>query len=539
MTLSYPPRELWPERPYHLPELSYPETLNACNELLDRRIEEGHGTAPAIYFNDTVLTYADVLQRVTEVAAMLREQGIQPGDRILLRLFNRPHFITTWFAVLRLGAVVVATAPPLKHRELNAIIESAAPKLVISEPDLWEEIEKLNPSSARFLDITNCVGGVRRGESGGVVVNEIPCVPLPKDTLAILAYTSGSTGTPKGCMHSHADLLAVCDTYARYVLQPMHSDRFGGHPTMAFVYGLGGLLLFPFRFGASTVLLDKFTPEALAQTIQRRQVTIAFCAPTSVRMMMNNCPNLRNAVASLRYAITAGETLPSSVYQAWRETTGVEVLDGIGTTETLHMFISSRPGRSRAGATGEVIPGYEAMVVDENNFQPLADGQPGLLAVRGPTGCRYLNLPDRQQQYVRNGWNLPGDIYIRDSDGYFHYQCRNDDLIISGGINIAGPEIEGVLLEHPAVAEVAVIASPDDVRGMIPKAVIVLRPGFNPTEDLKKEIQTRVQSELASYKCPRKVDFVPELPKTTTGKIRRTELRRAEFADHLSKKSTI
>jgi 2-aminobenzoate-CoA ligase len=331
-------------------------------------------------------------------------------------------------------------------------------------------------------------------------------------------------------MHSHGDLLAVCDTYARHVLKPTPEDRFGGHPTMAFVYGLGGLLLFPFRFGASTVLLDKFTPEALAQTIHHQNVTIAFCAPTSLRMMMKNCPDLRGQVRSLRYAITAGETLPASVYEAWRETTGIEVLDGIGSTETLHMFIASRPGRSRAGATGEVVPGYEAIVVGENMLEPVPDGQAGLLAVRGPTGCRYFNLPDRQRQYVRNGWNIPGDIYIRDADGYFRYQCRNDDLIISGGINIAGPEIEGVLLEHPAVGEVAVVASPDEVRGMVPKAFVVLRPGFGPSEDLKTEMQKTVQAELASYKCPRKIEFVPELPKTSTGKIRRTELRKAEFA---------
>jgi 2-aminobenzoate-CoA ligase len=247
-------------------------------------------------------------------------------------------------------------------------------------------------------------------------------------------------------------------------------------------------------------------------------------------MMMKNCVDLRSAMSSLRYAITAGETLPASVYQAWREKTGVEVLDGIGATETLHMFISSRPGRSRAGATGEVIPGYQAMVVDENTLEPVPDGTPGLLVVRGPTGCRYFNLPDRQRQYVRNGWNIPGDIYIRDSDGYFHYQCRNDDLIISGGINIAGPEIEGVLLEHPAVGEVAVVASPDDVRGMVPKAFVVLRPGFVASEELKAEMQKKVQSELASYKCPRKIEFASELPKTSTGKIRRTELRRTEFA---------
>ncbi len=529
MTLAYPPRELWPDRLYELPELEYPESLNASAELLDKNVAEGRGGAPAIYFNDSVLTYSQVLEEVQRLASMLRSDGVEPGDRVVLRLFNRPHFITTWLAVVRIGAVAVATAPAIKARELNVILDSAKPKLLISEPDLWDEVEKIRGSRSvtepvASLRVLNLVATptVRPSFSTDLV-------RTARESLAIVAYTSGSTGTPKGCMHSHRDILAVCDSYARYVLKPTSADRFGGHPTMAFVYGLGGLLLFPFRFGASTVLLDKFTPEALAETIRRHQVTIAFCAPTSLRMMMKNCPELRASVSSLRCAISAGETLPANVYRAWLRATGVEVLDGIGATETLHMFISNRPGRSRPGTTGEVIPGYEAMVVDEASLKPVPDGQSGLLAVRGPTGCRYFDLPDRQRQYVRDGWNIPGDIYVRDADGFFHYQCRNDDLIISGGINIAGPEIEGVLLEHPAVAEVAVVASPDELRGMIPKAFVVLRQGFNDSDELKTEMQRKVQCELASYKCPRKIEFVAELPKTSTGKIRRTELRRREF----------
>jgi 2-aminobenzoate-CoA ligase len=330
-------------------------------------------------------------------------------------------------------------------------------------------------------------------------------------------------------MHAHGDLLATTDCFARYVLKPTPADRFGGHPTLAFVYALGGMLLFPFRFGASTVLLERFTPEAFVDTIHRYRMTIAFCAPTSLRMMMKNCPGLREQTASLRYAISAGETLPASVYNEWMDATGVEVLDGIGSTEMLHVFVTGKPGRTRPGATGEVVPGYEARVVDEQTMQTVPDGQPGLLAVRGPTGCRYLNLPDRQRQYVRDGWNIPGDIYIHDADGYFYYQCRNDDLIICGGNNVAGPEVEGVLLEHSAVAEVAVVASPDDLRGMVPKAFVVLRPGAAPSEELKIELQELVHRNLASYKTPRKIEFAAELPKTSTGKIRRTELRNREY----------
>jgi 2-aminobenzoate-CoA ligase len=301
---------------------------------------------------------------------------------------------------------------------------------------------------------------------------------------------------------------------------------------MAFAYGLGGLLLFPLRFGASTVLLDRFTPEGMIESIRKFNVTVAFCAPISLRLMMRQQPtSLKDAFASVRLVISAGETLPASVHRAWREATGVEVLDGLGSSEMLHIFISSRAGDSRPGATGQVVPGYEAIVLDEKTMEPVPDGQPGLLAVKGPTGCRYLRMTNRQQSYVRDGWNVPGDIYIRDSEGFFHYQCRNDDIIICGGINIASSEIESVMLEHPAVFEVAVVASPDDMRGMVPKAFVVLHGSHKPSDALKKELQDFVRGELAPYKFPRKIEFLGELPKTSTGKIQKTDLRRREFGE--------
>lgn len=332
-------------------------------------------------------------------------------------------------------------------------------------------------------------------------------------------------------MHSHADLLSVCDSYARYVLEPSPADRFGGHPTMAFGYGLGGLLLFPLRFGASTVLLDRFTPEAMIQSIRSNKVTIAFCVPASLRLIMKQPAGLREELRSLRFVVSSGETLPASVYRAWHASTGIEVLDGLGSTEMLYIFISSRAGRSRPGATGETVPGYTALVIDEETMQPVPDGQPGLIAVKGPTGCRYLRLTDHQKKYVRQGWNIPGDTYIRDSDGFFRYQCRNDEMIVCGGNNIAGPEIESVLLEHPSVLEAAVVASPDELHGMVPKAFVVLHGQYHASDDLKMELQEFVRHELARYKYPRKIEFVPELPKTSTGKISRTELRLAEFQE--------
>src|SRR5438046_697355 len=393
-----PPEELWPKFIYSLPELAYSKQLNACYELLDAHLSNGRGAAPAVYFGSSTLTYHDVYNQVVCMAGALHEKGIGPGDRVLLRLLNRPHFITAWLALLRLGAVAVATSPLIKAREIEAVIDSSRPKLLVTESDLMEEVHRLSdsrPMVAMVDELTNTHSFAH-----------VPCSSTRPDSLAIIAYTSGSTGVPKGCMHSHRALLASADSYARYVLKPTSDDRFGGHPTMAFTYGLGGLLLFPFRFGASTVLLDRYTPEGLIQTIEQHKVTIAFCAPISLRLMMKRVPELKTALSSLRLAVSAGETLPQSVYKAWGEQTGVEVLDGIGSTEMLHIFVSARPGRSRAGATGEVVPGYEAIVIDEKSLQPVPDGTPGLLAVKGPTGCRYLRLT-QQQQYVRNGWNIP------------------------------------------------------------------------------------------------------------------------------------
>lgn len=519
--LSYPARELWPEKIYDLAELAYPDPLNACYELLDANLALGRGGSPAIYSAEPVVTYNQLTDEVMKIAGALRQRGVKPGDCVILRLYNRPHFIAAFLALLRIGAVAVPTAPLLRHREISAIVESADPMLLISETDLWNELERMGRIPLSCVNIEELRDGPPLRE----------CTPTAQDTPAVLLYTSGSTGAPKGCMHSHADLLSVCDSYARYVLEPSPADRFGGHPTMAFGYGLGGLLLFPLRFGASTVLLDRFTPEAMIQSIRSNKVTIAFCVPASLRLIMKQPAGLREELRSLRFVVSSGETLPASVYRAWHASTGIEVLDGLGSTEMLYIFISSRAGRSRPGATGETVPGYTALVIDEETMQPVPDGQPGLIAVKGPTGCRYLRLTDHQKKYVRQGWNIPGDTYIRDSDGFFRYQCRNDEMIVCGGNNIAGPEIESVLLEHPSVLEAAVVASPDELHGMVPKAFVVLHGQYHASDDLKMELQEFVRHELARYKYPRKIEFVPELPKTSTGKISRTELRLAEFQE--------
>jgi 2-aminobenzoate-CoA ligase len=353
--------------------------------------------------------------------------------------------------------------------------------------------------------------------------------PVGRDDIALIAYTSGSTGVPKGATHAPADILASADCYSRHVLEMKPDDVCGGHPTLAFTFGLGGLLVFPFRVGATTSLIDRFSPDVLLARIAADRISVLFCAATTYRVLLQD-PDLerKNDLSSLRVCVSAGEPLPATVYEEWRRRTGIEILDGIGSTEMFHIFISARLRHVRAGSTGTAVPGYEARVVNDR-LEEAPRGTPGLLAVRGPTGCRYWRKPDRQREYVRGGWNITGDVYRQDEDGSFWHLCRNDDLIICGGYNIAGPEVENVLLEHDAVLEAAVVASPDELRQAIPKAFVVLKEGVSPSDALATALQEYVKHELAPYKYPREIEFVDALPRTETGKIRRVELREREI----------
>ena len=513
------------------PDLQYPARLNACQELLDRNLAAQYGRRPAVYYQGRIICYDELAGLVESLASSLLDLGIEPGDRVLLRFWNQPEFIIAWLAVLRVGGIVVATMPLLRSRELGKVLADCQPSFLVTQEDLWSEVEPALPScpaakvifrGARRKDAINWDEMIARPQ-------RCPARDTEAENLALLAYTSGSTGEPKGTIHTHRDILAIADGYARHILSPVPEDVFGGSPPMAFTYGVGGLLVFPFRFGAATSLIERFSPQAFMDLIRETRITVLSCSATTYNLLLKaDLPELASSCRSLRLCVSAGETLPAAVFTAWKERVGVEILDGIGSTEMLHIFVSNRAGQAKPGTTGKAVPGYQAKIVDED-FHEVRPGQAGLLAVQGPTGCRYWKRPERQKEYVRNGWNLPGDIYVQDAEGFFIYQCRADDMIISGGYNIAGPEVESVLVEHPAVQECAVVASPDPTRGMIPKAFVVPRAGIAPGPELVSELQNFVKSRVAPYKYPRIVEFVSALPKTETGKIRRVELRRKEL----------
>lgn len=521
-----PPVELWAKRDFAAAGLAYPDTLNAADELVRRNLESGFGNKVAIYFGPERMTYRELDREVRRLASVLAARGVGKGDRVLLRLPNTPDFIVCWLAILHLGAIAVATVPLLRERELEKILLDAEIKTAIVDSGFLTDVEKVRARVPALRDIL--LAGERRAgyphirELMASAAAGIDAEPTRRDDIAILAYTSGSTGDPKGTVHFHEDILAIADGVARHNMGIRPDDVCAGHPTLAFTFGLGGLLVFPFRFGASTVLLERFTPHAMLQTLKVYRATLAFCAPACYHMMLDL--DEPGGLPHLRLGVTGGAALPPVTYRRWRERYGSELLEGIGATELLHMFICNRPGEVRPGSCGKVVPGYEAAVVDES-LQPLPPGEEGLLAVRGPTGCRYWKKLDRQREYVQGGWNLTGDLFTYDTDGYFWFRCRRDDLIVSAGYNIAGPEVENVLLEHPAVQEAAVVGVPDELRGQVVKAFIVLRPGHRGDEHMAEQLQDFVKRELAPYKYPRQVAFVAELPHTPTGKIQRFRLR--------------
>jgi 2-aminobenzoate-CoA ligase len=529
---SLPVPALWPERVYTLPELRYPLTVNVASELLDRHAEGDGGHRPAIVAGDTTTSYAGLAARVNRLCHGLRALGLERGDRVLLRLPNVPDFVVSWLACQKLGIVTVATMSMLRARELAHVAQDAGTRAAIVWGGLREELERAHAQAPELT--TLIVAG--DADPSDLTLDSIStghpttftAEATGRDDMAMIAYTSGSTGVPKGCVHTHRDILASADSYARHVLDPSPEDRFGGHPSLAFTFGTGGLLVFPLRFGAATVLTPTFTPESMLETFSRHRVTVGFCAPTTYRLMLG-VPDMKRRfdLGSLRRGVSAAEPLPAATWYDWHERTGIELLDGIGSTEMFHIFISSVPGRVKPGTTGVPATGYDCRVVDADGRE-VPRGHEGLIAIKGPTGCKYWRQPERQKEYVRwNGWNVTGDVFVQDADGYFTYQCRSDDMIVSAGYKIPGPEVEHVLDTHPAVAESAVVAAPHATRGTVVKAFVVLREGHDGSADLVTELQEHAKRELAPYKYPRVIEFVPRLPRTETGKIQRYVLRRS------------
>jgi len=521
---NLPPREQWPEFLFDLPELQYPERMNCAAVLLDDMVRAGHGNRIAIRAPDGECTYLQLQAQANRIAHVLVEDmGLVPGNRVLLRGPNNPMMAACWLAVFKAGGICVGTMPLLRAKELTEIVSKAGITHALCDKRLAVELEQALPScpSLQFIkywydDAEDSLE--RRSEKKSI---EFKNVDTSAEDVALIAFTSGTTGKPKGTMHFHRDVIAMCDCFPRSCLKPSAEDIFIGSPPLAFTFGLGGLLCFPLRFGASTALVEKFTPDTMLEAIQKFRATILFTAPTMYRALASIWKNYE--LSSLKKCVSAGEALPAATRQLFKEASGIEIIDGIGATEMIHIFISHAPEHAKHGATGHALPGYTATVLDENGGR-CAPGQVGRLAVKGPTGCRYL-ADDRQKAYVQDGWNVTGDAYVMDVDGYFHYQARTDDMIISAGYNIAGPEVEGALLSHSAVAECAVVGKPDEERGMIVKAFVVLKKDGLEKNELKKELQEHVKRSIAPYKYPREVEFVATLPRTETGKLQRFKLR--------------
>jgi 2-aminobenzoate-CoA ligase len=531
---NLPARAQWPDFLFELPELKYPERMNCVVELLDQWVAAGRGNRPCLISPTETLTYAQLAERVNRIANVLTHAfGIVPGHRVLLRGPNSPMMVAAYLAVIKAGAVVVATMPLLRAKEIAYPIAKAKIRLALCDHRLAEEMEKARALTGDLERVVYWGSGAADALEALMATpgyeSFVPC-DTASDDVCLIGFTSGTTGEPKGTMHFHRDMLATCDSYGRHVLCADAQDRFIGSPPLAFTFGLGGLVLFPLRVGAASILIEKASPDDLLAAIAKFGATVAFTAPTAYRAMLAKLA--AHDISSLRKCVSAGETLPKTTFDAWLATTGIKILDGIGATEMLHIFIGSPEHEIRPGATGKPVPGYEARVLDADGKE-LPPNTIGRLAVRGPTGCRYL-ADKRQRQYVQDGWNITGDTYLMDADGYFWYQARSDDMIVSSGYNIAGPEVEAALLEHPAVAECGVVAAPDEERGQIVKAYVVLRPGYSGDAAATKMLQEHVKATIAPYKYPRTVEYVTQLPRTQTGKLQRFELRRmaADAAAH-------
>ena len=525
-----PPPEAQPEFRFDLPELQFGERLNCATALLDAVVADGRGDRRCVRApGGPDWTYAELQRQVDRIAHVLvADLGLVPGNRVLLRAANKPMLVACWFAVVKAGGIAVGTMPLLRAKELAQMIERGQISHALCDEALRGELDTARAQSPTLRQMRTFGGGGSDGLEVLIARHDRPFVAVDTaaDDTCLLAFTSGTTGQPKATMHFHRDVMAACVCFPQHVLRAESDDVFIGSPPLAFTFGLGGLTLFPMSIGASTVLLEKAAPADLARATRELGSTVMFTAPTSYRAMAEVARIERIAVAhggTLRKCVSAGEVLPAATRVLWREATGIEMIDGIGATEMFHIFISADEAHSRDGATGQVVPGYQACVMDEDGRE-VPPGTVGRLAVKGPTGCRYLDDP-RQAQYVQDGWNYTGDAYVMDADGYFFYQSRTDDMIVSAGYNIGPAEVEEALLRHPAVADCAVVGAPDAERGQIVKAVVVLKPTHTAGDALVRELQEFAKAAIAPYKYPRAIEFVTALPRTETGKVQRFRLR--------------
>lgn len=518
-----PPKELWPAFE-GLEALGYPKRFNAAVELIDKAVAAGFGSHIAIRTQAATWTYDELLDKANRIAAMLKNDlGLLPGNRVLLRSANNAMKAASWLGVLKAGGIAVATMPLLRAQELSYMLGKARVQFALCDHRLREELDKAAPAAPELRTVyfhSDASDGLeaRMARESGTFDNIVPS----HDDVALIAFTSGTTGLSKATVHFHRDVLAIADCLPRHILKPTPDDVFIGSAPFAFTFGLGAMLVFPLRFGASAVMLEMPTPDAMLSAIEGEGVTRVFTVPTLYRAMTPLAAGYDTS--SLRTCVSSGEHMPPAVFEGWLRATGVPLTNSIGSTEMLHGFLANLETDRIPGAVGKAAPGYRAMVVDDN-MKPCAPGQVGKLAVRGPTGCRYLDDAERQKKYVRDGWNLTGDAFETDSDGNFWYHARTDDMIVSAGYNISGAEVEGVLLQHASVAECAVVGLPSEERGQIVAAYVVLRDGAANDEAMKHELQELVKAQIAPYKYPRAIEFVPALPKTITGKIQRSALR--------------
>lgn len=516
-----PPPDQWPEFRFDRPEYIYPERINCAAVLCDDAVSEGHGQRTAVLAEGTRWTYAELLDRANRIAHVLTQDlGVVPGNRVLLRAPNSPMLVAAWLGVLKAGAIAVTTMPLLRAKEIAQIAIKARIDHALCDSRLAAELSAAAADTGMLRHVICWGDGTlesRMARHPGTFVN----VATARDDVCLLAFTSGTTGEPKATMHFHRDVLAMAEAVGRHLLDTVPGDVYIGSPPLGFTFGLGALLVFPLRFRAATALIEQPSPDKLLEATQTFRATCLFTAPTMYRKLCSLVD--RYDVSSLRASVSAGEPLPRTISDGWHAATGIRLIDGIGATEMIHMFISAKGEDIRPGATGRPLPGYQATVLDDQ-YRPLPHGHSGQLAVRGPTGCRYL-ADDRQQRYVVNGWNLTGDRYRVDEDGYFWFEARTDDMIVSAGYNIAAPEVESALLDHPAVREVAVVGVPCPERGQIVKGFVVLAEGWQADPLLAKQLQDFAKQRIAPYKYPRAISFETELPKTSTGKITRAALR--------------